>query len=136
MASLLYRNLASADVLAPCHAAHVAVLRTGDERATARQPVGDDEGIGSSPRPFSTNQVWKAFSCEWRKHSTFDGARSHGLRVNEVIRLRLDEYFARQVSDMVGMSDEMVAHYSCNADNRAGGQAILREFQEREPDEL
>lgn len=60
-----------------------------------------------------------------------EGAAPHGLRANAVIRLRGAGYTALQISDMVGMSVEMVEHYCRYADRKASGQAVLREFQER-----
>jgi len=85
----------------------------------------------SAGKPFSTNQMWKAFDRERKKHPILDGAVPHGLRANAVIRLRFAGYTAQQISDMVGMSVEMVEHYSRYADRKVSGQAVLREFQER-----
>lgn len=85
----------------------------------------------SAGRPFSTNQIWKAFDQTRRKHPVLAGAVPHGLRVNAVIRLRAAAYTALQISDMVGMSVEMVEHYCRHADRKASGQAVLREYRER-----
>lgn len=84
----------------------------------------------STGKPFSTNQMWKAFDRERKKHPVLEGAVPHGLRANAVIRLRMAGYTAMQVSDMVGMSVPMVEHYSRHADRKASGQAILREYRE------
>lgn len=46
------------------------------------------EGGKSQGKPFSTNQMWKAFDQERKKHPTLAGAVPHGLRANAVIRLR------------------------------------------------
>ncbi len=89
------------------------------------------EGGRSQGKPFSTNQMWKAFNRERAKHPILAGAVPHGLRANAVIRLRTGGYSAEQISDMVGMSVEMVTHYSRHADRKASGQAILRELGER-----
>lgn len=88
----------------------------------------------STGKPFSTNQMWKAFDRERKKHPILDGAVPHGLRANAVIRLRSGGYTALQISDMVGMSVEMVEHYCRHADRKASGQAVLREYRERNDD--
>ena len=82
-------------------------------------------------KPFSTNQMWKAFDRERKKHLVLAGAVPHGLRANAVIRLRGGGYTALQISDMVGMSVEMVEHYCRHADRKASGQAVLRELREQ-----
>ncbi|EEW24021.1 tyrosine-type recombinase/integrase [Rhodobacter ferrooxidans] len=86
----------------------------------------------SAGKPFSTNQMWKAFDAERAKHPILAGAVPHGLRANAVIRLRVGGYSALQISDMVGMSVEMVEHYCRHSDRKASGQAVLREIRERE----
>lgn len=88
----------------------------------------------SKGKPFSTNQMWKAFDRERQKHPILAGAVPHGLRANAVIRLRGAGYSALQISDMVGMSVEMVEHYCRHADRKASGQAVLRELRERNDD--
>lgn len=85
----------------------------------------------SAGKPFSTNQMWKSFNREREKHPVLHGAVPHGLRANAVIRLRMAGYNALQISDMVGMSVEMVEHYCRYADRKASGQAILREYREQ-----
>jgi hypothetical protein len=60
----------------------------------------------------------------------------HGLRANAVIRLRGADYNALQISDMVGMSVEMVEHYCRYADRKASGQAILRDYREQNDDKI
>lgn len=85
----------------------------------------------SAGKPFSTNQMWKAFDRERSKHAILAGAVPHGLRANAVIRLRGAGYTALQISDMVGMSVEMVEHYCRYADRKASGQAVLKEYRER-----
>lgn len=82
-------------------------------------------------KPFSTNQMWKAFDRERAKHQILKGAVPHGLRANAVIRLGSAGYTALQISDMVGMSVEMVEHYCRHADRKASGQAILRDIREQ-----
>lgn len=94
------------------------------------QDSGKSEG-----KPFSTNQMWKAFDRERAKHPLLAGAVPHGLRANAVIRLRGAGYTALQISDMVGMSVEMVEHYCRHADRKASGQAVLRDIRERNGDE-
>lgn len=83
-------------------------------------------------RPFSTNGLWKVFDRERAKHPKLEGAVWHGLRANAVIRLRQAAYSHSQISDMVGMSVEMVERYCRHADRKAGGQAVLREIRERQ----
>ncbi len=85
----------------------------------------------SAGKPFSTNQMWKALDREREIHPILKGAVPHGLRANAVIRLRMEGYTALQISDMVGMSVEMVEYYCRYADRKASGQAILREYQEQ-----
>ncbi|MBY8974632.1 integrase [Rhodobacteraceae bacterium NNCM2] len=85
----------------------------------------------SAGKPFSTNQMWKAFDRERAKHPILQGAVPHGLRANAVIRLRAGGYTALQISDMVGMSVEMVEHYSRFADRKASGQAVLKDIREQ-----
>ncbi|MEM9899916.1 MAG: integrase [Pseudomonadota bacterium] len=89
------------------------------------------EGGKSAGKPYSTNQMWKDFDKERAKHPVLSGAVPHGLRANAVIRLRVAGYSAENISDMVGMSVEMVEHYSRHADRKASGQAILREMREQ-----
>ena len=91
------------------------------------QEAGKSEG-----KPFSTNQMWKAFDRERAKYPILDGAVPHGLRANAVISLREANYSAARISDMVGMSVEMVEHYCRHADRKASGQAVLREYRERQ----
>ena len=90
------------------------------------------EGGKSAGKAFSPNQLWKVFDAERKMHSVLAGAVPHGLRANAVIRLRSENYSALQISDMVGMSAEMVEHYSRYADRKASGQAVLRGIRERE----
>ncbi|MBZ0127970.1 MAG: integrase [Rhodobacteraceae bacterium] len=94
-----------------------------------------DEGK-SKGKPFSTNQMWKAFDRERKKHPILEGAVPHGLRANAVIRLRVDGYSALQISDMVGMSVEMVEHYCRHADRKTSGQTILREYREQKNEQI
>lgn len=90
----------------------------------------------SKGKPFSTNQMWKAFDREREKHPILAGAVPHGLRANAVIRLRMEGYSALQISDMVGMSVEMVEHYCRHADRKASGQAVLRGIREQNDEHL
>lgn len=83
-------------------------------------------------RPFKTNGLWKLFDRERAKHPGLKGVVLHGLRANAVIHLRQTGYTALQISDMVGMSVEMVERYCRHADRKAGGQAVLREIRERQ----
>lgn len=86
-------------------------------------------------KPFTTNQLWKVFDKVREAHPELHGAVPHGLRANAVIRLRQHGYTAQQISDMVGMSVEMIERYCRHADRKAGGQAVLRELKERKQDE-
>ncbi|WP_370178188.1 MULTISPECIES: tyrosine-type recombinase/integrase [Alphaproteobacteria] len=86
----------------------------------------------SAGKPFSTNQMWKIFDQERARHPVLEGAKPHGLRANAVIRLRVGGYSALQISDMVGMSVEMVEHYCRYADRKASGQAALRAYREQD----
>lgn len=95
------------------------------------QEVGKNAG-----KPFSTNQMWKAFDRERTKHPILAGAVPHGLRANAVIRLRQGGFTALQISDMVGMSVEMVEHYSRHANRKASGQAVLRELREQNQEQI
>lgn len=90
----------------------------------------------SKGKPYSTNQMWKALDRERKKHPVLAGAVPHGLRANAVIRLRGEGYTALQISDMVGMSVEMVEHYCRYADRKASGQAVLREIHEQKNDQI
>lgn len=90
----------------------------------------------SKGKPFSTNQMWKAFDKERQKHPILDGVVPHGLRANAVIRLRGAGRTALQISDMVGMSVEMVEHYCRHADRKASGQAVLRDYREQKQSEI
>lgn len=82
-------------------------------------------------KPFSTNQMWKAFNRERARFPVLEGAVPHGLRANAVINLRAAGYTALQISDMIGMSVEMVEHYCVHADRKASGQKILESVKER-----
>jgi len=85
----------------------------------------------SAGKPFSANQLWKVFDEERAKHPVLTGAVPHGLRASATIRLRAAGYTAMQISDMVGMSVEMVERYCRHADRKASGQAVLREYREQ-----
>ena len=82
-------------------------------------------------KPYSTNQLWKLFNSFRESHPELHGAVQHGLRANAVIRLRQANYTALQISDMVGLSVEMVEHYCRGADRKASGQAVLLEMKQR-----
>jgi integrase len=90
----------------------------------------------SAGRPYSTNQMWKVFDREREKHPILAGAVPHGLRANAAIRLRASGLTAMQISDMIGMSVEVIEHYCRHADRKASGTAVLREFQERQRAEV
>lgn len=109
------------------------------EMATWEKRLGpfllQDSGKNTG-KPFSPNQMWKEFNRERSKHPILKGAVPHGLRANAVIRLRGEGYNALQISDMVGMSVEMVEHYCRYADRKASGQAILREYREQNDDKI
>ena len=83
-------------------------------------------------KPFTTNGLWKLFNRERQKHDVLQGAVWHGLRASAVIRIRQAGYSAEIISDMVGMSVEMVEHYCRHADRKKSGEAVLREFRERQ----
>lgn len=89
-----------------------------------------ESGKGAG-KPFSTNQLWKELDKARVRHPELEGAVWHGLRANAVIRLRQANYTGQQISDMVGMSIEMIERYCRHADRKAGGQAVLREMKER-----
>ncbi|MBI4367271.1 MAG: tyrosine-type recombinase/integrase [Deltaproteobacteria bacterium] len=76
-------------------------------------------------RPYTTNQLWKAFNKAREDHSELVDAVWHGLRANAVIHLRQSGYSIAQISDMIGMSPPMVERYCRHADRKAGGQAVL-----------
>jgi integrase len=82
-------------------------------------------------KPFTPNGIWKLYDAERKKHPILEGAVPHGLRANAVIRLRTHGFTAEQISDMVGMSVEMVEHYSRHADRKASGKAVLRGMKSR-----
>lgn len=84
-----------------------------------------------SGRPFTTNQLWKVFNKAREDHPELAGAVWHGLRANAVIRLREDNYSAQRISDMIGMSAEMVERYCRHADRKAAGQAVLLEMRQK-----
>jgi integrase len=76
-------------------------------------------------KPFTTNQLWKVFDKAREEHAALADAVWHGLRANAVIRLRQSGYSIAQISDMIGMSPQMVERYCRHADRKAGGQAVL-----------
>jgi hypothetical protein len=76
-------------------------------------------------KPFTTNQMWKAFNEAREDHPALADAVWHGLRANAVIHLRQSGYSIAQISDMIGMSPQVVERYSRHADRKAGGQAAL-----------
>lgn len=82
-------------------------------------------------KPVSTNQMWKAFNLERARFPVLEGAVPHGLRANAVISLRAAGYTALQISDMIGMSVEMVEHYCVYADRKASGQKVLADVKEQ-----
>lgn len=85
----------------------------------------------SAGKPFTANQFWKELDKARAKHPELEGAVWHGLRANAAIHLRQGGYTGQQISDMVGMSVEMIERYCRHADRKAGGQAVLRELKER-----
>ncbi len=90
----------------------------------------------SAGKPFKTNQMWKRFDRERKKYPILAGAVPHGLRANAVIRLRAEGYTALQISDMVGMSVEVIELYSRHADRKASGQAVLREVKSKKDEQI
>ena len=82
-------------------------------------------------KPLKPNQLWKVFDKVRAKYPELEGAVPHGLRATAVIRLRQLGYSAGQISDMVGMSVEMVERYSRHQDKVAASRAVLREYRER-----
>ena len=81
--------------------------------------------LQDSGKPFSTNQLWKAFDKARGDHPELADAVWHGLRANAVIHLRQSGHSIAQISDMIGMSPPMVERYCRHADRKAGGQAVL-----------
>lgn len=80
-------------------------------------------------RPVTTNQLWKVFNAA--RGEKLSGVVWHSLRANAVIRLRRASYTGQQISDMVGMSVEMIERYSRYSDRKAGAEAVVREYPER-----
>jgi len=85
-------------------------------------------------RLFPTNGLWKLFNRRRERHQVMSEAVWHGLRADAAIRLRQDGYAHGQISDMVAMSVEMVERHCRHADRTARGQAVLREYRERQSD--
>lgn len=83
-------------------------------------------------KPFTTNQLWKVFNDARADYPELEGAVWHGLRANACIRHRLEGKTAMQISDMVGLSVEMVERYCRHADRKAVAQATVRELRERQ----
>lgn len=108
-----------------------AEMRTWEKRPG---PFLLQESGKNAGKPVTTNQMWKIFDKAREAHPELEGAVWHGLRANAVIRLRQHGYPGQQISDMVGMSVEMIERYSRYADRKAGGQAVLRDLQERKQD--
>jgi integrase len=81
--------------------------------------------LQNTGKPFTTNQLWKVFDNARGEHPALADAVWHGLRANAVIRLRQSGYSIAQISDMIGMSSQMVERYCRHADRKAGGQAVL-----------
>lgn len=98
------------------------------EMATWEQRLGPFL-LQDSGRPFTSNQFWRVFNKARQTHPVLEGAVWHGLRANAVIRLRQAGYSSLQISDMIGMSAEMVELYCRHADRKASGQAVLRELK-------
>lgn len=86
--------------------------------------------LQESGRRYTPNQLWKEFDRAREALPELHGAVPHGLRANAVIRLRQHGYSVPQISDMVGLSPEMVERYCRYADRKAGGQAILSAYRE------
>jgi len=76
----------------------------------------------------------KLFNRRRERHQVMSEAVWHGLRADAAIRLRQDGYAHGQISDMVAMSVEMVERHCRHADRTARGQAVLREYRERQSD--
>ncbi|MGX0875975.1 integrase [Roseovarius sp. MBR-154] len=110
-----------------------AEMRTWEKRPGPFLLQESGKNVG---KPVTTNQSWKIFDEARRKQPELEGAVWHGLRANAVIHLRQDGHTCQQISDMVGMSVEMIERYCRYADRKAGGQAVLRDLKERKQDKI
>lgn len=106
-----------------------AEMRTWEKRPGPflLQETGRNAG-----KPFTTNQLWKVFDRARAAHPEIEGAVWHGLRANACMRHRMDGKTALQISDMVGLSVEMVERYCRHTDRKAVAEATAREHRERE----
>jgi hypothetical protein len=69
-----------------------------------------------------------------RESNPEDGVVWHGLRANAVIRLRQSGRSSMEISDAIGMSVPIVERYTCYADRKAGGKALLLSLAEHKRD--
>lgn len=97
--------------------------------ASSIRIIGEGKNIGL---PISPNQIWKLFNRVRKVHPILEGAVPHGLRANAVIRLRESGHTGQQMSDMVGMSVEMIERYCRHQDKKAAAVQVLRAIRERE----
>lgn len=83
-------------------------------------------------KPVTPNQLWKIYDKMRADSPVMEGTVPHGLRATAVISLRQRGYTGQQISDMVGMSVEMIERYCRHQDKKAAAVEVLREYRERQ----
>jgi integrase len=92
------------------------------------------------PRPFilkarGTKWTREDLSTYWtplrNKHPELAGCKLHGLRAVACVRLLRAGANTRQIGDMVGMSEQMVARYTRFAEQRKNALAAVAILEER-----
>lgn len=76
-------------------------------------------------KPFSPNGLWKMFDKVRKDQPVLEGTVPHGWRANAVIRLRTAGHSALLISDVVGLSVEMVEHYCRHQDKTESARVVL-----------
>lgn len=89
-----------------------------------------------SGAPYDRRLFWKHFDEQRANIPELEGVTLHGLRATAVVRLRREGLTTLQISDITGMSLQMIERYCRFADKKASGKAALISLSERGKNEI
>jgi integrase len=82
-------------------------------------------------KQYDRKLFWLHFTQQAEKIPELKGVTLHGLRATAVVRLRQAGLSTAQISDIIGMSLQMIERYCRFADKKANGKAALISLAER-----
>lgn len=82
-------------------------------------------------KPYTRKLFWHHFTQQASDIPELEGVTLHGLRATAVVRLRRAGLSTAQISDIVGMSLQMIERYCRFADKKESGKAALISLAER-----